>query len=79
MAGNKNSGGWNKAKVIDYSMLKRYSVAHLLKRIRSKCTEEHVKDKIALEVAGKDIGKTQVNNTASSGPITFVWDDSNAS
>lgn len=64
MAGVKGkSGGWNKAQVIDYSMLKRYSVARLLQRMRSLTTPDAVKDKIALEVVSRDIGKVVLDQS----------------
>ena len=61
--GGVGSGGWNKAKVIDYSMLKRYSVARLLQRMRSLTTPDAVKDKIALEVVSRDIGKVVLDQS----------------
>jgi hypothetical protein len=51
-------GSWNKAKVIDYTNLKRMSVAHLLKIMKSNLpTVQNLKFKIALEIVSKDIGK----------------------
>ena len=53
---------WNKAKVIDYSMLKRYSVAYLLRLMRSG-KDEAKRFKTALEVVTKDIGKQVIDQS----------------
>ena len=60
------SGGWNKTKTLDYSMLKRYSIAYLLKLMRNKSPDEEQDQrqfKTALEVVTKDIGKQVANTT----------------
>jgi hypothetical protein len=60
LLGNKGGGGWNKAKTLDYSMLKRYSVAYLLRLMRLKQPtpeQDNRQFKTALEVVTKDIGK----------------------
>ena len=66
MAGQKGkSGRKSKREEIDYSALERYSVAYLLKVMRRQEGNAHFDDrkkfKIALEVASKRIGKTQID------------------
>lgn len=61
--GGKGSGRGSHKMAVDWTELQRHSAAHLLRRIRNVETPVLVKDKIAIDVAGKTIGKAVFNQT----------------
>lgn len=61
--GGVGSGRKPHREHVDFTELTRMSAAHLLRRMRRINTNEQVKDKIALEVCGKTIGKVVIDQS----------------
>lgn len=79
MAGKPNRSGRKSLKhELDFNMLGRYSLAYLLRQMRSDKAEPRTKLKISLEVVGKMLGKPVLNIDQSEHKhITYVWEEGN--